>query len=184
MSHYVTTLYYLKGSEQAIKKAETLVEELNAKIPYDEIFLTFNPKSNQGCPVVECSGRNTTFGNVYEALWECGLSDVLYIDYVDGGEDGSSNFANYTIMNEGEITEPILLADSEKELFEKLKEYINADDKFAEIAENEHADIFELLDEMNEVAVHYYRFLYCHDEHVCSWEDLDFDNLHEDDENA
>lgn len=184
MSHYVTTLYYLKGSEQAIKKAETLVEELNAKIPYDEVFLTFNSKSNQGCPVVECSGRNTTFGNVYEALCECGLSDVLYIDYVDGGEDGSSNFTNYAIMKEGNTSELLLIADSEEELFDKLKEYINVDDKFTEISEKEPTDIFELLSEMNEVADSRYRFLSCNDEQVSSWEDLDFDNLNEDDENA
>lgn len=84
-------------------------------------------------------------------------------------------------MKEGNTSELLLIADSEEELFDKLKEYINADDK---IAEKEHADIFELLSEMNEVADSRYRFLYCNDEQVSSWEDLDFDNLNEDDENA
>ena len=135
MSYYVTTLYYLKGSKQAIKKAETLAEKLNAKINDEEVNITFNPSSNLGVPMIACHGCKTTFGNVYDALRDCGLSDVNYIDYADCGYldcEGCSDLARFIIVKEGDcLDDVIVLADSMSSAMYKLIEYLKDDKRFS-----------------------------------------------------
>lgn len=182
MSYYVTTLYYLKGSEQAIKKAQTLVEELNAKIDYEEVNITFNPESNLGVPMIACHGCKTTFSNVYDALRDCGLSDVNYVDYADCGYidcDGSSDLAKFIIVKEGDcLDDVIVLADSMSSAMYKLIEYLRDDRRFSEISNNNYDDMYDLCAEVNEIIADeaYYRCLECKDHPVCDECDLDFDN--------
>lgn len=181
MSFYVRTLYYLKGCGQAIKKAETLVEKLNAKIDDEEVYITFNPSSNLGVPMIACLGCKTTFGNIYDALRDCGLSDINYIDYADCGYldcEGCSDLARFIIVKEGDcLNDVIVLADSMSSAMYKLIEYLKDDKRFSEIINNRYDDMYDLCADVNEIAEEaYYRCLECKDHPVCDECDRDFEN--------
>lgn len=179
MSHYTTQIFLFKGSDEAIENVRGVVNSFMERNPYDEVGIHYHPTIGDKYSVVECCGRNTTFGNVFDAFCNCGLSELHYVDYTDGAPFGSSDLGRFLIVKESEGLQPpeiVSCADSEEMLREKFRLYLEDKPEMRDILDNNYGDIFELTDAVNEVTgcYPYYRYLECEQGGVCYFEDVDF----------
>lgn len=179
MSHYTTQIFLFKGSDESCEKVRSVVNIFMEHNPYDEVGIQYYPAVKDEYSIVECCGRNTTFGNVFDALRNCGLSELHYVDYTDGAPFGSSDLGRFLIVKESEGEQPTeiaLCADSEETLIERFKSYLGNKPGIRYVLDNGHGDIFELMDAVNEITGYYphYRYLECEQGGVCHFEDVDF----------